>query len=261
MGPRSPARHRSSPPTWSQVLAHLPANLSGVRDRALLLTGYTGGLRRSELAASTFKDLEWLEEGAVLTLRRSKTDQEGHGRKVAIPRGAHRTTCPVTALTDWIEAAGITEGPLFREIDRHGKVSTQALHRDSVGAILKMRWRGQDLTRRSLPGIRCGRGSRRRQRGTEPAPSTSCARPGTGQLRPCLGTFALRRSSGMRRPAGWGSDCRLSQELGGPATRCWGRRSTHELRLLRQMLSWQSRGCRSHRRSLRLQRLRCRCSR
>ncbi len=56
---------------------------------------------------------------------------------MAIPRGAHRTTCPVTALTDWIEAAGITEGPLFREIDRHGTVSIRALHRDSVGAILK----------------------------------------------------------------------------------------------------------------------------
>jgi site-specific recombinase XerD len=120
-----------------QVLAHLPANLSGVRDRALLLTGYTGGLRRSELAASAIEDLEWVEEGAVLTLRRSKTDQEGQGRKVAIPKGAHRTTCPVTALGDWIEAAGITEGAIFREIDRHGKVSTGALHRDSVGAILK----------------------------------------------------------------------------------------------------------------------------
>jgi integrase len=106
-----------------QVLAHLPATLPGIRDRALLLTGYTGGLRRSELAASAIEDLEWVEEGAVLNLRRSKTDQEGQGRKVAIPRGAHRTTCPVTALTDWI--------------DRHGKVSSRALHRDSVGAILK----------------------------------------------------------------------------------------------------------------------------
>jgi integrase len=121
-----------------QVLAHLPANLSGVRDRALLLTGYTGGLRRSELAASTVEDLEWVEEGAVLNLKRSKTDQEGQGRKMAIPRGAHRTTCPVTALTDWIEAAGISEGAIFREIDRHGKVSTRALHRDSVGAICSL---------------------------------------------------------------------------------------------------------------------------
>ena len=120
-----------------QVLAHLPAGLAGLRDRALLLTGYTGGLRRSELAASAVQDLQWVEQGAVLTLRRSKTDQEGQGRKVAIPKGAHRATCPVSALREWMDVAGITAGPLFREIDRHGRVAPRALHRDSVGAILK----------------------------------------------------------------------------------------------------------------------------
>jgi site-specific recombinase XerD len=120
-----------------QVLVHLPAGLAGLRDRALLLTGYTGGLRRSELAASAVEDLQWVEQGAVLTLRRSKTDQEGQGRKVAIPKGAHRATCSVTALREWMEAAGITVGPLFREIDRHGRVGPRGLHRDSVGAILK----------------------------------------------------------------------------------------------------------------------------
>ncbi len=81
-----------------QVLAHLPSCLAGVRDRALLLVGYTGGLRCSELAAFTVEDLAWVPEGAVLTLRRSKTDQAGQGRKVALPRGAHAVTCPVTAL-------------------------------------------------------------------------------------------------------------------------------------------------------------------
>ena len=120
-----------------QVLAHLPPGLAGVRDRALLLLGYTGALRRSELAASTIEDLVWVAEGAVLNLPWSKTDQEGQGRKVAIPRGAHRATCPVTALKDWIEAAGIEEGPVFREVDRHGRVGTVAIHRDTVGAIIK----------------------------------------------------------------------------------------------------------------------------
>jgi site-specific recombinase XerD len=56
-----------------QVLVHLPAGLAGLRDRALLLTGYTGGLRRSELAASAVEDLQWVEQGAVLTLRRERT--------------------------------------------------------------------------------------------------------------------------------------------------------------------------------------------
>ena len=120
-----------------QVLAHLSPGLSGLRDRALLLTGYTGGLRRSELAALSLEDLDWKNEGAVLTLRRSKTDQGGQGRQVAIPRGAHAATCPVTALRLWIEAAGLETGPLFREVDRHGRVGEARLHPDSVGAILK----------------------------------------------------------------------------------------------------------------------------
>ncbi len=120
-----------------QVLAHLPSCLAGVRDRALLLVGYTGGLRRSELAALTVDDLAWVPEGAVLTLRRSKTDQAGQGRKVAIPRGAHAATCPVSALGQWLEAAGIVSGALFREVDRHGKVGELGIHRDSVGGILK----------------------------------------------------------------------------------------------------------------------------
>ncbi len=120
-----------------QVLAHLPGDLSGARDRALLLAGYTGGLRRSELAAAAVEDLLWKDEGAVLTLRRSKTDQEGQGRQVAIPRGAHPATCPVTALRLWIEAAGLETGPLFREVDRHGRVAGARLHPNSVGAILK----------------------------------------------------------------------------------------------------------------------------
>ena len=120
-----------------QVLAHLPPGLGGVRDRALLLTGYTGGLRRSELAALAVEDLAWKDEGAVLTLRRSKTDQEGQGRQVAIPRGAHPATCPVTALRLWLKTADLETGPLFREVDRHGRVGGAKLHSDSVGAILK----------------------------------------------------------------------------------------------------------------------------
>ena len=120
-----------------QVLAHLPPGRSGVRDRALLLVGYTGGLRRSELAAFTVEDLAWKDEGAVLTLRRSKTDQGGQGRQVAILRGAHAATCPVTALRQWLEAAALTTGALFREVDRHGRIGVRGLHSDSVGAILK----------------------------------------------------------------------------------------------------------------------------
>jgi Phage integrase family len=76
-------------------------------------------------------------EGVVITLQRSKTDQAGEGREVAIPRGHHATTCPVAALTAWIDAAGIITGPLFRAVDRHGRIRTAGLHPDSVGAIVQ----------------------------------------------------------------------------------------------------------------------------
>ncbi len=75
--------------------------------------------------------------GALITLRRSKTDQEGQGRPVAIPRGAHAATCPVRALQGWIEAAGIEAGPLFRPVDRHGRLRVSRLHADAVGAIVQ----------------------------------------------------------------------------------------------------------------------------
>lgn len=120
-----------------QVLAHLPSGLAGVRDRALLLAGYAGALRRSELAALDIKDVAWVDEGAVLTLRRSKTDQQGQGRQVALPRGAHAQTCPVRALRGWIEDAGLRDGALFRPADRHGRLRSGRLHGDAVGEIVK----------------------------------------------------------------------------------------------------------------------------
>lgn len=120
-----------------QVLAHLDGGLLGVRDRALLLVGFAGAFRRSELAALRFEDLAWEPEGVVITLERSKTDQEGEGRAVVIPRGGHAATCPVGALATWIEAATITSGPLFRAVDRHGRIRPGGLHRDSVGVILQ----------------------------------------------------------------------------------------------------------------------------
>jgi integrase len=120
-----------------QVLAHLGSGLLGCRDRALLLIGFSGGLRRSELAALDLEDVAWVEEGAVLTLRRSKTDQQGRGRKVAVPRGSHPATCPIAALKAWLGAAQITAGPLFRAVDRHGRAGVAGLHADSVGTIVK----------------------------------------------------------------------------------------------------------------------------
>lgn len=100
----------------------LEGDLRGVRDRALLLIGFAGAFRRSELVALTVEDIEEHAEGLLITIRRSKTDQEGEGRVVGIPRGRRPETCPVRAYQDWRHAAGIANGPVFRGISRHGRL-------------------------------------------------------------------------------------------------------------------------------------------
>ncbi|MGH9021630.1 MAG: site-specific integrase [Acidimicrobiia bacterium] len=100
-----------------------PPGLGGLRDRALLLVGFAGALRRSELVALDVADISERDEGQVIVLRRSKTDQEGAGREVGIPYGSNPSTCPVRALRSWLEQSRVTEGPLFRPVDRHGKLS------------------------------------------------------------------------------------------------------------------------------------------
>jgi integrase len=115
----------------------LPEGLQGKRDRALLLMGYAGGFRRSELAGLGVGDVAEEKDGLVVTLQHSKTDQEGQGRKVALPFGSRPETCPVRAYREWLSDARIGDGPVFREVDRHGRVQSKALHKDSVGMIVK----------------------------------------------------------------------------------------------------------------------------
>ena len=98
-----------------EILLHIPGDLAGLRDRALLLVGFAGALRRSELAAIRIEHLESRERGLRLTLPRSKGERTGKAVTVAIPYGT-TTLCPVRALRRWQEAAGITEGALFRRI-------------------------------------------------------------------------------------------------------------------------------------------------
>ncbi len=119
------------------ILRTLPRNVLGVRDRALLLIGFAGAFRRSELVGLDVADLSFGVEGLLITLRRSKTDQDGEGRQVAIPGGMHEDTCPVRALQAWLQAAGIGEGPVFRPINRHGRISANRLSGHAVGLVVK----------------------------------------------------------------------------------------------------------------------------
>lgn len=118
------------------VTARLPNSLGGARDRALLLVGFAGAFRRSELVALTLADCSFGADGLTVILRQSKTDQEGQGRRIGIPYGSRATSCPVRALQNWIDRAGVSEGALFRSVDRHGNLGGKLADRD-VARIVK----------------------------------------------------------------------------------------------------------------------------
>lgn len=102
------------------MLMRMPDTMTGKRDRALLALGFAGAFRRSELVALDVADLVEHADGLRVTVRRSKTDQVGQGIEKAIPHG--RFIRPVALLREWLGAAGITEGPLFRPVSRSGNV-------------------------------------------------------------------------------------------------------------------------------------------
>lgn len=113
--------------------------LAAVRDRALFLLGFSGALRRSELAAVRREDLTFRADGLRLLIPRSKGDQEGEGAEVGIPRGANPATCPVRAVQRWLEASDCDAGPVFRKIRAEGTIMDEALHPSSIRYILRKR--------------------------------------------------------------------------------------------------------------------------
>jgi len=120
-----------------RIVAARREDLLGLRDSALVLVGFAGGFRRSELAGIHLCDLKFSADGVVVAVRKSKTDQEGAGREVGLPFGASQDTCPVRALSQWLDRAAIREGPVFRSVGRYGHVSLRGLHTDSIGKLLK----------------------------------------------------------------------------------------------------------------------------
>jgi site-specific recombinase XerD len=131
------AKTKKAPATAERLLA-MAANtgdgLKGQRDRALLLLGFAGALRRSELVALDIEDIEEAPDGMKVTIRHSKTDQEGAGQSIAVPFG--KIACPVVALKEWIAAAGLRSGAIFRSVNRHGQAG-ERLTDQSVADIVK----------------------------------------------------------------------------------------------------------------------------
>ena len=164
------------------MLMPLTGRLRDLRDRSVLLLGFAGAFRRAELVAIDCAELEWAPEGLVVTLPRGKTDQEGRGRQVAIPRGTGNF-CPVTALEAWLSAAAIAQGPLYRAVDRHGRLGATSLNPKAVARIVKERAAaaGLDPGRYSGHSLRAGF-------------TTSAAEAG-------LSVWAIKRQTGHRSDA------------------------------------------------------------
>lgn len=108
------------------LIGHLEAivesmgdGLRAARDRAVVLAGWSGALRRSEIAALQAEDLTFLDKGVSVLIRRSKTDQAGKGEHVALFYATRTALCPIRALKEWMQLAGIERGPVFLRLSAH----------------------------------------------------------------------------------------------------------------------------------------------
>ena len=119
------------------MVKDLSGSLKDSRDKAILLIGFAGTFRRSELSGLNVEDLNFVNEGVIITLQRSKTDQEGQGIKKGILYGENERTCPVQALKKWLDIAGITSGPVFRNFDIHCNLNDARLSDKGVALIVK----------------------------------------------------------------------------------------------------------------------------
>lgn len=94
-------------------------------------------MRRSELVALDIADVTETHDGLIVNVRRSKTDQEGEGREIGIPYGSNPSTCPVRAFRAWLVSSEIEDGPLFRPVNRHGRLGRQRLSDQAVALVVK----------------------------------------------------------------------------------------------------------------------------
>ncbi len=166
--------------------------LLGLRDRALLLLGFAGAFRRSELVGLDVADVRFVRDGMLVSLRRSKTDQEGAGEQKAIAYGERPESCPVRALQAWLQAAAIASGPLFRRVTCWGRAGEQQLSAQVVALVVKQRALAASLDHAPTPATACVP--------VWPPPpasrsATSCARPATAPNAWCASTSARASSS------------------------------------------------------------------
>ena len=124
-------------PLLRRMVEALPDDSPGLRDKAILLLGFAGAFRRSDIVGLQIRDVQISDAGLIIILRRSKTDQEGARFTKGIPIGTRDATCPECALEAWLQLAGITSGPIFRPVDRWGHVGNRALSSLGVARAVK----------------------------------------------------------------------------------------------------------------------------
>ncbi len=108
-----------------------------IRDKTLILIGFGGGFRRGELVSINYNDIEMVQEGVKIVIRRSKTDQFGEGMVKGLPYFTNRNYCPVLHLKKWLELSNIKTGPIFRRFSKSYKLNENRLTDQSVALLLK----------------------------------------------------------------------------------------------------------------------------
>jgi len=108
-----------------------------IRDKAIILVGFGGGFRRTELISIDYEDLEFVPEGVKITIRRSKTDQFGEGMTKGLPYFSNETYCPVAHLKKWIKISNIKDGPIFRRFTKGCTLTSHRLTDQSVVLLIK----------------------------------------------------------------------------------------------------------------------------
>jgi integrase len=149
--PRRPTRPLSVADVRQIVATIDKSTVRGARDTAILLLGFAGALRRSELAALTLADLEPKPGGLLLHLRRSKTDQEARGQVVGIAHGQHALTDPVAALDAWLAIRGAQPGPVFTSL-RPGSPTLRPISGNAVSTLVKERAQAAGLSGGRISG-------------------------------------------------------------------------------------------------------------
>ena len=111
--------------------------IKNIRDRSIILIGFSGGFRRNEIVSLNYDDLDFVPEGLKITLKRSKTDQFGEGYLKGLPYFDNSQYCPILSLKKWIETSNINAGPLFRRFSKGSKLTENRLTDQTVALLIK----------------------------------------------------------------------------------------------------------------------------